>query len=279
MTQKTRGELDEYLHLNAPNPHRFLPVFASNLALDNDRLLKVYRECAGLRASGAAMGGWYDRDGFVPGHSLGQYISGLARMGRTTGDAVCRAKVGELVEGFAATLGSSDQVFAGPNAKRVWPCYVLDKHLAGLVDAFQSTGIQRAREVLPRVFRGALPSIPERGRDRVGKTDPPYGETYVLPESLFAACALTHQRAMYERAVAYLLDREFFDPNGRATTVEMRRHFVSDTWRDFPHVQIEAICRFADTRQFITTNLGGLGTTSTITRSIVNSISRSGMTM
>lgn len=37
------------------------------------------------------------------------------------------------------------------------------------------------------------------------------------------------------------------------------RHFVSDTWRDFQHVQVEAIRKFAEPRQFITTNLGGLG--------------------
>ena len=37
------------------------------------------------------------------------------------------------------------------------------------------------------------------------------------------------------------------------------RHFVSDTWRDFQHVQLGAIRKFAEKRQFITTNLGGLG--------------------
>jgi beta-galactosidase len=37
------------------------------------------------------------------------------------------------------------------------------------------------------------------------------------------------------------------------------RHFVSDTWRDFQHVQVEAIRKFSDKSQFITTNLGGLG--------------------
>ena len=37
------------------------------------------------------------------------------------------------------------------------------------------------------------------------------------------------------------------------------KHFVSDTWRDFEHVQIQAIRRYAEPRQFITTNIGGLG--------------------
>ena len=37
------------------------------------------------------------------------------------------------------------------------------------------------------------------------------------------------------------------------------RRFVSDTWRDFQQVQIDVVRKFADPRQFITTNIGGLG--------------------
>lgn len=37
------------------------------------------------------------------------------------------------------------------------------------------------------------------------------------------------------------------------------RHFVTDTWRSFVRVQRDAIRKQADPRQFITTNLGGLG--------------------
>ena len=37
------------------------------------------------------------------------------------------------------------------------------------------------------------------------------------------------------------------------------RRFVSDTWRAFQQVQIDAIRKYADPRQFITTNIGGLG--------------------
>lgn len=36
------------------------------------------------------------------------------------------------------------------------------------------------------------------------------------------------------------------------------RHFVSDTWRDFQRVQLDAIRKWASPRQFITTNIGGL---------------------
>jgi hypothetical protein len=210
-----------------PLKQQYDRIHAAYLALDNDRLLRVYRERAGLPAPGEPMGGWYGRDGFVPGHSLGQYISGLARIGRTTGDAVCTTKVAALVEGFAATLGPKDRCFAGPNAENIWPCYILDKHLAGLMDAHQLSGVAEAGALIPRVFHGALPHIPERGHDRVGKKDPPYDETYVLPESLFLAYELTGDRALYDRAIAYLLDRDFFDPLAAGQDVLPGRHAYS----------------------------------------------------
>lgn len=202
-------------------------VHASYLALDNDRLLKVYRERAGLPAPGKPMGGWYGPKGFVPGHSLGQYISGLARIGRTTGDTNCQEKVAELVHGFAATMGPKDQVFAAPNASNLWPCYILDKHLAGLMDACQLSGVHQARELLPRVYHGALPYIPDHVHDRIGKSKPPYDEPYILPESLFAAWQITGDRAMYRRAVTYLLNRDFFDPLARNQNVFPGKHAYS----------------------------------------------------
>ncbi|NUR12377.1 MAG: hypothetical protein HOQ20_11125, partial [Bradyrhizobium sp.] len=65
------------------------------MSLDTDALLKPFRARAGLPAPGANMGGWYDNapedfnvepgtpnqsfHGFIPGHSFGQYVSGLSR--------------------------------------------------------------------------------------------------------------------------------------------------------------------------------------------------------
>lgn len=210
-----------------PLKQQYDRVHASYLALDSDRLLQVYRQRAGLPAPGEPMGGWYGRNGFVPGHSLGQYISGLARIARTTGDPACHDKVGALIGGFAATMNPRGQVFAAPNAEKVWPCYILDKHFAGLIDAYQLCGMNQARDLLPRVFRGALPFLPERGHDRIGKKDPPYDEPYILPENLFAAWQLTGDRAFRDRAIAYLLNREYFDPLARNEDALPGRHAYS----------------------------------------------------
>src|SRR5689334_15160500 len=68
--------------------------------LNEDRALKVYRQRAKLPAPGADMGGWYDPTAFAPGHSLGQWISALARFAAVTGDPAVKAKVQRLVDGL-----------------------------------------------------------------------------------------------------------------------------------------------------------------------------------
>lgn len=48
-------------------------------------------------------------------------------------------------------------------------------------------------------------------------------------------------------------------PNQNPGLLLAYKHFVTDTWRSFQQVQIDAIRKYADPRQFITTNYGGLG--------------------
>ncbi len=184
-----------------PFAEHYDAIHAHYLSLSNDRLLKVYRQRAGLPAPGEDMGGWYDLDGFVPGHSLGQYISGLARIGACTGDAACKQKVQALVAGFAETLGPHNQSILRPETN-LWICYTLDKHFAGLIDAATLAGDRSAIELLNRVLAGAEPLLPAKGRDRIGKKDPPYDETFVMPENLFLAAELTGNPRFRELAHA-----------------------------------------------------------------------------
>src|SRR5438094_4537712 len=99
-----------------PLKRQFDHVHAHFLGLDNDRLLKVYRQRAGLAAPGEDMGGWYDANGFVPGHTIGQYISGLSRYAKATTNPQTHAKVRALVEGYAATLGPGGYPYASEKA-------------------------------------------------------------------------------------------------------------------------------------------------------------------
>src|SRR5499427_5574620 len=86
------------------------------LHLNEDAMLKPFREREGMPAPGPDMGGWYDNaddfsppenfHAFVPGHSFGQYVSGLARAYAVTGSQATQEKVHRLVRGFGETVGA-----------------------------------------------------------------------------------------------------------------------------------------------------------------------------
>src|SRR5882762_10201440 len=94
--------------LDGPMKAQFDEHHARFLNLDDDRLLKVFRQVAGLPAPGEDMGGWYDLTGFslergdfhgfIAGHSFGQYVSGLSRAYAVTGSEATHAMVAYLPE-------------------------------------------------------------------------------------------------------------------------------------------------------------------------------------
>lgn len=204
-------------------------IHAHYLALDDDQLLKVFRQNAGLPAPGPDMGGWYDADGFVPGLTFGQYVSGLARLAATTGDAATRAKVAALVDGFGETIEKASNPYAGPNAQKEWAAYVMDKYVVGLVDAYQLCGIARAKALLPVVIDKCMPYVSPVSRDRIGKVNPPYDETFILPENLFLVADVTGDDKYRAMAVHYLLDKEWFDPLAAGEDVLPEKHAYSHT--------------------------------------------------
>jgi uncharacterized protein len=204
-------------------------IYAHYLALDNDRLLKVFREHAGLPAPGADMGGWYDADGFVPGLTIGQYISGLARFGAATGDAAAHDKVARLVAGFGEVLRKVEDPYAGPGARDFWAAYVMDKYVVGLVDAYDLCGVEEAKELLPIAIEKCRPYISPVSRPRIGKAEPPWDETYVLSENLFHVARITGDQKYHDMAVHYLLNKEWFDPLAAGENVLPEKHAYSYT--------------------------------------------------
>src|SRR5580700_5912465 len=95
--------------LDSPLRRQFDANHAFFLHLDDDRMLKIYRQRAGLPAPGADMGGWYDD--FCPGAHFGQYVSALARFAGATDSEATRAKVQRLDRGLAQTMGPSGKFF------------------------------------------------------------------------------------------------------------------------------------------------------------------------
>lgn len=144
---------------DGPMKRQFEENHARFLNLDDDRLLKVFRQVAGLPAPGEDMGGWYDLTGFslerndfhgfVAGHSFGQYLSGLARAYAVTGSEPTKAKVNRLVKGYAETLDPKAKFFAGYRL----PAYTYDKLSCGLIDAHEFAHDPMAMQVHEKLTR------------------------------------------------------------------------------------------------------------------------------
>ena len=135
--------------LEGPLRQQFQANHAFYAALDEDRLLKPFRQRAGLAAPGDDMGGWYSwapldqlsavDNGFAPGHSFGQYLSGLSRDFAATGLQSTQQKVHRLVSGLASAV--SEHFWEGNR----FPAYTYDKLSIGLIDAHQFAAAPDAR--------------------------------------------------------------------------------------------------------------------------------------
>jgi DUF1680 family protein len=208
------------------------------LHLDEDRLLKPFRQSAGMKAPGEDMGGWYDIDpafnakgsfhGFIPGHSFGQYLSGLARAYAVTGSRPTQEKVQRLVRQFAPTVCSAfyDQYHL--------PAYTYDKTSCGLIDAYRYAGDQSALSVHAAATEAVVPHLPQKALSRKEQYALPHkdeaycwDETYTLPENLFLAYRLSGNPRYRELATRFIEDDLYFDPLSRGENVLPGEHAYS----------------------------------------------------
>ncbi len=198
------------------------------LNLSEDRLLKIYRQRAGLPAPGENMGGWYDT--FCPGASFGQYVSALARFGAATGSEPTQAKVKRLVAGYAETIDPTGKFFDDLR----YPAYTYDKLVLALLDAQALSGDTNAMAILHATTRAAQPHMPdhalspEEKRTRHYKNETyEWDESYTLAENLFLAYERTGERQFFDMGKRYLLDRSFFDPLSEGQNVLPGLHAYS----------------------------------------------------
>jgi DUF1680 family protein len=210
------------------------------LNLDDDRLLKVFRQQAGMPAPGEDMGGWYDLTGFdlqrndfhgfVPGHSFGQYVSALARSYAATGDETTQAKVQRLVKGYAETLDAKASFFAGYRL----PAYTYDKISIGLIDAHEFAHDPIALKVHEQLTRAVTAYLPEKALSRAEQRARPHkdesytwDESYTLPENLFLAYQRSGKAFYRDMASRFLEDDTYFDPLGKGINVLAGEHAYS----------------------------------------------------
>jgi DUF1680 family protein len=209
------------------------------LHLDEDAMLRPFRQREGLSAPGPDMGGWYDdatdfnlKDnfhGFIPGHSFGQYLSALARAYAITGSKRTKEKVQRLVRSYGATVSAEGKFFVDYRA----PGYTFDKICCGLIDAHEFAEDPAALDVLWRSTAAVMPLLPEKALSRVEQRARPYkdisftyDETYTLPENLFLAYQRSGDTHYRELAVRFI-EKEYFDPLAGGTNILPGEHAYS----------------------------------------------------
>ncbi len=226
--------------LNSPLKRQFEENHALFLNLDDDRLLKVFRQVAGLPAPGEDMGGWYDLNGFslehndfhgfIAGHSFGQYLSGLARAYAVTGDEATKTKVNRLVKGYGETLDPKAKFFAGYRL----PAYTYDKLSSGLIDAHEFVHDPLAMEIHEKLTHAMVAYLPEKALSRHEQRSRPHkdtsftwDETYTLPENLFLAYQRSGDTFYRDMAKKYLEDDTYFNPLSEGNNVLPFEHAYS----------------------------------------------------
>jgi uncharacterized protein len=199
------------------------------LGLDEDALLRPFRQRAGLPAPGSELGGWYDTYAFAPGATFGQWICALSRYYAAGGDVATRAKVLRLVGGFAATV-DSDGKFYRDNR---FPAYTYDKLTGALLDAKLLANDDSAFATLRRATRAAIPYLPPRAMPRNEHAQPgedfsehAWDESYTLPENQFLAARLTGDETHLELARRFMYD-DFFLALARGENVLPGKHAYS----------------------------------------------------
>ncbi len=131
------------------------------LALEPERLLRCFRETAGLPAPGKAYGGWEAETGELRGHVAGgHYLSALALMYASTSDARFKERGDLMVSELAKCQNANGYLSAFPesfferveNGRHVWaPYYTVHKVFAGLLDQYEWCGNQQALEMAKKL--------------------------------------------------------------------------------------------------------------------------------
>ena len=196
--------------------------------LNEDGLLKPFRQREGLAAPGPDMGGWYDDaddfvapdnnspgnfHAFIAGHSFGQYLSGLARAYAVTGSKPTQEKVHRLVKGFGETVDPAGKFYVDYRL----PGYTFDKTCCGLIDAHEFAGDPNALAVLKRATEAVLPHLPDKALSRAEQEARPHktiaytwDETYTLPENFFLAYKRSGDKRYRELGERFIY-HEYYD--------------------------------------------------------------------
>jgi hypothetical protein len=237
-TKLSQFEYSEVELLEGPMREQFQHNVTLFLNLPDDNLLKPFRQLAGQPAPGEDMGGWYtpsnefdppkNMTGYIPGHSFGQYLSGLARAYAVTGDKATQAKVHRLVAGLGPTV--TTKFYDG----YCIPAYTFDKTNCGLIDAHQFAKDPQALAVLNQATDAVLPWLPAKALNREEMMARPHkniaytwDETYTLPENFYLGYKRGAGARYRQLARRFLQDDTYFGPLAENRNVLPGQHAYS----------------------------------------------------
>jgi hypothetical protein len=150
------------------------------LSVSNDDILQGFRAEASLSAPGQPLGGWCAKDSATV---FGQWLSGMARMYRATGDTEMRDKAVYLTTEFAKTVGAD-----GNCRMRHYP---YEKLICGLVDMKEYADYPEAMDLADRCTDWAITNL---DRTRTPANPHPWEmhsgkplEWYTVSENLYRA--------------------------------------------------------------------------------------------
>jgi DUF1680 family protein len=154
------------------------------LGLPDDDILQGFRAAAGLPAPGKPLGGWCKENSST---IFGQWLSGMARLYRATGDTVIRDKAARLMTEWAKTVK--------PDGDCGMRHYAFDKLVCGLVDMQMYAGQADAVPLLEKTTGWARRTFEHENMVVLpGHNTIYYGlpqEWYTLSENLYRAYQLT----------------------------------------------------------------------------------------
>lgn len=138
------------------------------LGMDADRLLVPYLREAGLTPKATSYGNWENSG--LDGHTAGHYLSALANMYAATGDEKIRQRLQYMLDQLEQCQRQNKDGYLGgiPGGASIWknvaagkidatgfslngkwvPLYNIHKLFAGLLDTWQLTGNQQAKQML-----------------------------------------------------------------------------------------------------------------------------------
>lgn len=176
------------------------------MSLNEDSLLKPFRQMIGRPAPGEDLGGWYSYDpkhngtdgAYAPGCTYGQWVSALARMYAVRRRPEIRARVLRMNRLYAEVI--DDRYFKVNH----FPTYSHDKLLCGLMDSHQFAHDPDAFAIQKRSTAAARAHMP-------GKAVDDSDESYTASENLFIAYQRGAGQEYKKLGIDYLADY-YYDP-------------------------------------------------------------------